>query len=131
MKHQDSQQDTSTFGYTLLGSEKSTSVLLLAQKLNPQYLGYSPMMAALIGAIIGHDYGARDLRGGMLTGLTITSDGFIIASTTSHEIGAFFGTADDLTRNLKQLLSEANLTVEERKQFAALYRENVTDWRLR
>jgi hypothetical protein len=102
-----------------------------ADKLNPRRLDYSPKMAALIGTIIGHDYGALDPSGDKLTGLSITSDDFLVASSTSHESGAFIGTAADFERNLRQFLADANLTAEERQEFDRLYRANVCDWRTR
>lgn len=123
--HQDPQQDATP------NSNIFYSHNALARKLHPRRLGYSPKMAALIGAIIGHDYGARDPRGGKLTGLSITSDGFLVASTTSHESGAFIGTADDFERNLRQFLADADLTDEERQEFDRLYRANGCDWRKR
>ena len=101
----------------------------LAEKLNPRKLGYSPKMAAIVGAIIGHDYGSRDPRGGKIGHISITSDGFIIAQTTSHETGAFLGEASDLERNLIMLVDDAKLTKEERAEYDRLYHSNVTDWR--
>jgi hypothetical protein len=102
----------------------------LAEKVNPQRLGYSPMMAAIVGALIGHDYGVRDSRGGKLTGLSLTSDGFVIADTTSHDTGAFIGKASDLERNLGKLVSDAHLTPSELTQFNKLKASHLTDWRV-
>ena len=87
------EDSNSPYGNSILGCEKSAPVLFLAYKSSPQRFGYSAMMTAIVGAIIGYDYGVRDPLGGKLTGISITSDGFIIASTTSHESGAFIGTA--------------------------------------
>src|ERR1039458_5239218 len=50
-----------------------------AERISPRDLGFSPKMAAIVGAIIGHDYGVRDSRGGQLTSLAITSDGYVTA----------------------------------------------------
>jgi len=86
-------------------------------------------MAAIVGAIIEHDYGARDGKGGQLGPLSITSDGFVIAQSSAHETGAFIGEASDLERNLQALLSTANLTEDEAAEWNRLYRKNVTDWR--
>jgi len=102
---------------------------LLSDKLNPLKLGFSPFMAAVVGAIIEHDYGVRDRKGGRLTGLSITSDGFVVASSTAHESGALLGSVDDLDRNLALLLQDADLDREERKEFAELYQSHVADWR--
>ena len=123
--HQDPLRDPTKDSHILY------SHTILAKKLNPLKLGYSPKMAALVGAIISHDYGTRDGRGGKLTGLSITSDGFLLASTTSHESGAFIGTANDFERNLWQFLAHAKLTGEERQEFDRLFRVNVCDWRKR
>ena len=102
-----------------------------AARINPTNLGFSPKMTALIGAIIGHDYGVRDGRGGTLTSLSITSDGFVICgSTASDGGGAFVGSAEDLDRNLAdyrfQLAAEND---EDAEEFDRLYVANVKDWR--
>jgi hypothetical protein len=123
-------EDDSIYGHAVLACGKCFSRLLLAERINPLKYNCSPLMAAIVGAIIGHDYGARGPRGGKLTGISITSDGFVIASTTSHDSGAFIGTASNFTRNLQQLLLDANLTAEEQKLFATLYREHVSYWRI-
>src|SRR5690348_2999129 len=60
-----------------------------ARRINPAALNFSPKMVAIVGAIIGHDYGVRDGRGRQLTGLSITSDGFVIAETTPVSSGTF------------------------------------------
>lgn len=101
----------------------------LIEKLNPAKLGYSPKMASILTAITGHDYGSRDGRGNLYTGLSITSDGFVIAQTEPISSGAFLGTASDLTRNLNRLIEDANLTPEERAEYERLYTAHVTDWR--
>ena len=101
-----------------------------AARVNPSRLGFSPKLTAIVGAIIGHDYGVRDgVRGGQLiNGLSITSDGFVIAgSTASDGGGAFIGTADDLARNLDAW--KADLSPEDREEFSRLYAARVTDWR--
>lgn len=110
-------------------SQSNPSVNSLAEKLNPQKLGFSPKMAYLLQAIIGHDYGVRDGRGGFGSSISITSDGFVVVSTSSHESGAFIGAASDLTRNLNLLLAEANLSPEQKIEFDNLYKTHVTDWR--
>lgn len=61
----------------------------LIDQINPFKLGTSLKMAALVGVIVDCDYGARDPRGGRITGLSITSDGLVIASTTAHDSGVF------------------------------------------
>lgn len=101
----------------------------LAAKVNPHTLSYSPKMAAIVGALIGFDYGARDSRGGKLGSISITSDGFVVASSTSSDGGgAFIGSADDLRDNLARLLNDASLTVAERKQFDKLVNSRLSNW---
>jgi hypothetical protein len=107
------------------------TTLELAERINPRRYGFSPKMSALVGAIIGHDYGVRDRKGGQLGHLSITSDGYIIAASTAHESGAFVGAADDLDENLRKLFHDAKLTEPERAEFFRRYSANVTDWRHR
>jgi len=101
----------------------------LAVKLNPSKYGFSPKLTAIVGGILGVDYGVRDRKGGKLGALSITSDGFVIAQSTAHESGAFVGDARDLERNLELLLTDAKLTPEEQTEWDNAYRRNVTDWR--
>jgi hypothetical protein len=103
-----------------------------AERINPRNLGFSPKMSAIVGAIIGHDYGVRDRKGGQLTSLSITSDGFVTAhSTASDGGGAFLGSADDLDRNVEQftLALHDAASDEDAEEFERLYKANVTDWR--
>jgi hypothetical protein len=86
---------------------------------------YSPRMAALAGAVLGHDFGVRDRKGNRLVGISITSDGFIIAQTEPVSSGAFIGTVDDLARNLALLICDANLTPEETQEYGRLYDQHV------
>lgn len=97
------------------------------ERINPKNFNFSPKLTALVGAIIGHDYGARDGKNGQLTSVSITSDGYVIAGSTAHESGAFVGSASDLERNLA--MWKADLTAEDRKQFESIYSARVTDWR--
>lgn len=104
--------------------------MALADRINPTTLGFSPKLAAIVGAIIEHDYGVRDgVRGGqLLAPLSITSDGFGTAvSTASSGGGAFIGTARDLERNIKAF--KAALSAEDRAEFETFYARNVKDWR--
>lgn len=103
-----------------------------AERINPRNLGFSPKMSAIVGAIIGHDYGVRDRKGGQLTSLSITSDGFVTAhSTASDGGGAFLGDAADLERNVEQftLVLHDAASDEDAEEFERLYKANVTDWR--
>jgi len=98
----------------------------LAEKLDPRPLGYSPKMSTIIGAILGHDYGVSGGHIGTLTGeFSVTSDGFVIASCTGHESGAFFGGITEFEQNIQRLLKDANLNEKERKEFDALYAQHV------
>ncbi len=99
-----------------------------AERINPRKFNFSPKLAAIVGAIIGHDYGARDERGGQLMSISITSEGYVVAgSTASDGGGAFIGSADDLARNLDAY--KAELTPADRAEFEHLYSVRVRDWR--
>jgi len=103
-----------------------------AERINPRNLGFRPKLTAIVGAIIGHDYGVRDLRGGQLTSLSITSDGYVTCgSTASDGGGAFIGSADDLDRNLEQFIMVLHNDVsdEDAEEFERVYKANVKDWR--
>ena len=45
-----------------------------AERIDPRRLGFSPKLQAIVGAIISHDYGVKDLRGNTLRSISITSD---------------------------------------------------------
>jgi len=103
-----------------------------AERINPRNLGFSPKLTAIVGAIIGHDYGVRDRKGGRLTSLSITSDGYVTCgSTASDGGGAFIGSADDLDRNLEQFIMVLHNDVsdEDAEEFERVYKANVKDWR--
>lgn len=99
-----------------------------AERINPRRFGFSPKLVAIVGAIIGHDYGVRDRKGGYLTGLSITSDGYVMASSTASDGGgAFLGDANDLDNNLA--VWQADLSMDDSDEFARLYVQNVEDYR--
>lgn len=98
-----------------------------AERIDPRKFNFSPKLTALVGAIIGHDYGVRDQKGGRLTELSITSDGFVVAASTAHESGAFVGDAAEMAGNIGMWLEE--LSAEDRAEFLGLHRTNVRDWR--
>jgi hypothetical protein len=106
-------------------------VATFAERINPRSLGFSPKMTAIVGAIIGHDYGVRDRRGGYLTSLSITSDGFVLAqSTASDGGGALLCDAADLARNVEDYrFALAGENDEDAETFESLYAANVKDWR--
>jgi hypothetical protein len=72
----------------------------LGERIHPRKFNFSPKFAALLGAIIGYDYGVTDLQGNSVSSFSITSDGFIISSSN-----AFLGDAADLERNLADFYS--------------------------
>ena len=102
-----------------------------AARINPDNFGFSPRMTAIVGAIIGHDYGVRDSRGGRLIGLSITSDGYVTASSTaSNGGGAFIGSAADLDRNLADYrFALAAENDEDAEEFDHIYKARVYDYR--
>jgi len=105
-----------------------TEFAAFADRVNPARHNFSPKMTAIIGAILGFDYGVRDGRGGRLTSISITSDGFVVAgSTASDGGGAFIGDAADMTRNIDLWLDKLN--AEDKAEFKRLYSANVADWR--
>jgi len=110
---------------------KIASFADFADRVNPRNLGFSPRMTAIVGAIIGFDYGVRDSKGGKLSSLSITSDGYVMArSTASDGGGAFLGSASDLERNLADYrFTLAGENDEDAEEFDRLYKQNVRDWR--
>jgi hypothetical protein len=99
-----------------------------AERINPSNFNSSPKIVAIVGAIIGHDYGVRDGRGGKLYSLSITSDGFVTCgSTASDGGGAFIGSASDLDRNLN--LYRSKLTADDLADFDRIYAARVIDYR--
>lgn len=94
-----------------------------AGRIHPRNFNFSPKFTALVGAIIGYDYGVRDGRGNQCSSFSITSDGFIISSSN-----AFLGSADDLARNLQDFFTVIH--PEDKEKFTTLYAANVKDWRL-
>lgn len=102
-----------------------------AERINPRNFGFSPKLTAIVGAIIRHDYGVRDRKGGYLTGLSITSDGYIMASSTASDGGGeFLGDARELDRNLETWEMDVRENSDEDfEEFARLYAQNVRDYR--
>lgn len=86
-----------------------------AKRINPRKYNFSPKFGAILGALIGYDYGIRDGRGGHITGVSVTSDGFVIGrSTASDGGGAFLGDVKDLRSNLAEFLKHLRVTDAER-----------------
>ena len=78
----------------------------------------SPKMAAIVASILGEKWTDPPMGS-----ISITSDGYAISGD------CFIGSADDLMRNVQNLIIAAELTSEEKKEFWALYNGKVTDWR--
>lgn len=97
------------------------------KRINPRKLGYSPRMAAIVGAIVGYDYGARHPVAGMMRAIHITSDGYVMGDCTGHESGAFLGDVADFERNLD--LYRSDLSEEDRARFDSICAAAVDDWR--
>jgi hypothetical protein len=94
----------------------------LNQKLNPaHFMAMSPMMAAIVGYIIGETYTKP-----AMASLVITSDGFVIAMHVG-EIGDnnLLGSESDLRRNWHNLLDAADLTEDERDEAFRLFNLKV------
>lgn len=119
----DDLNDAVATGKTFTLRTNVVSLPEFAARINPRQFNFSPKLTALVGAIIGFDYGVRDGRGNHISSISITSDGFIIASCN-----AFLGSADDLNSNLAIYRNE--LSQEDRRTFDTFYQSNVKDWRL-
>jgi hypothetical protein len=93
--------------------------MALAQKLHPgRFPGMSGKMAAIVGYVLGEKWTEP-----AIPSLSITSDGFVVT------MDSLIGTADDLERNVRNLLNVAGLTDEERAEWDRLYWTKVEDWR--
>src|ERR1019366_9594787 len=97
--------------------------MTFAERINPRKFNFSPKLTALVGAIIGFDYGVKDVRGNTLHSISISSDGFIFGNGSQ----SFIGTASDLDANLLQFTTFC-LNRADRKRFSSLYKKRVTDW---
>lgn len=75
-------------------------------------------MAAIVAYILDEDWTEP-----AIAWISVTPDGHVTSDRT------FLGAADDLDRNLLNLLIAAELTTEERAEFERRYRERVDDWR--
>ena len=105
---------------------KDTIHASLAQKLHPRrYTEMSGKMAAIVAYILGEHWTKPGIAE-----LAISGDGFVLAREEG-DVGCnnWIGMAQDLERNVSNLLAVAELTPEERREWRALYRSKVTDWR--
>lgn len=90
--------------------ENSNVLAVFAKRINPRKYQFSPRFGAMVGALLGYDYGIRDSKGGHITSLSFTSDGFVIGqSTASDGGGAFLGTRSDLKENIELWLSHLDV----------------------
>lgn len=98
----------------------------LVKALDPRKHGYSPKMSAIIGALLGFDYGVRDSHGGTLTTpFSVTSDGFVLCGHTTHDTGAFIGTVTEFNSNIQRLVHDANLTPAQATAFQKILTAHV------
>ncbi|MEE9199155.1 MAG: hypothetical protein V3U26_05100 [Dehalococcoidia bacterium] len=98
----------------------------LATKLHPKgFTGMSGKMAAIVAYVLGEHWTEPELAE-----LHVTSDGFVLARKAG-DVGCndWIGSAQDLERNVSNLLYAADVTPEERQKWEELYRLRITDWR--
>lgn len=89
----------------------------LSEKLHPdRFTAMSGKMTAIVGYVLGESWTDPEIRS-----MSVSSDGYV---TTDSD---FLGEAADLDRNLRKLLIAAQLSPEERQEFARLFRERVDD----
>lgn len=100
----------------------------LQSKLNvARFQGMSRKMAAMVEAILQPEHRVVNPA---LGGLSITSDGFVLAFAgppVDHSV--FLGSASDLEVNWKGLLDAAGLDANERLEAERLFAARVRDWR--
>ena len=92
----------------------------LTEKLNPRrFSAMSPKMAAIVGYILSQNWG-------VINGLMVTSDGFVLAQVNG-DVGYnhFIGAESDLQRNWKELLNVADLGQDELPLARQCYAEKV------
>jgi len=93
--------------------------MTLAQKLHPsRFTAMSPRMAAIVAYILGEAWTEPTIGG-----LSITSDGFLIAD------GNLIGDVASLDHNILMLFAVTDLDDSERASFMRQYRAKVQDWR--
>ena len=91
----------------------------LTAKLHPdRFTAMSPKMTAIIAFVLGEEW--TDPQIGWMS---VSSDGY---ATTDSD---FLGDAADLDRNIRKLLIAAQLSPDERQEFARLFRERIDDHR--
>lgn len=91
----------------------------LTAKLHPdRFTAMSPKMTAIIAYVLGEEW-----TDPQISWMSVSSDGY---ATTDSD---FLGDAADLDRNIRKLLIAAQLSPDERQEFARLFRERVDDHR--
>ena len=98
----------------------------LAVKLHPnRFPNMSGKMAAIVAYVLGEHWTDPELAE-----LAITSDGLVLGREDG-DVGCntVIGSAEDLGRNVRFLITMAGLTDEERAEWDRLYRTRVADWR--
>lgn len=98
----------------------------LAQKLHPRnFTAMSGKMAAIVGYVVGQEWTAPEIAE-----LAVTSDGFVLARLRG-DIGCndWVSSAEDMDRNVANLLEAAGLTPDEKTEWQRLFKARVMDWR--
>jgi len=99
----------------------------LTEKLHPsRFTAMSGKMSAILSFVLNQswtDPGIQELH--------VTSDGCLMARVDG-DIGCndFIGAVSDWDSNLQRLFEVAELTPEERQEFAGLWQTRVKDWRV-
>ena len=99
----------------------------LTEKLHPtRFTAMSGRMAAILGFVLSQTWTMPRMQE-----LHITSDGFLMARS-SEDIGCndFIGAVADWDSNLQRLFGVAEVTPDERQEFAGLWQLRVKDWRV-
>lgn len=94
-------------------------VTTLSDKLHPdRFTEMSGKMAAIVAYVLGEEWTDPAIQW-----MSVSSDGYV---TTDAD---FLGDAADLDRNLRKLLIAAQLSPDEREEFAQRFRQRVDDHR--
>ncbi len=98
----------------------------LSEKLHPsRFTAMSGKMSAILGYVLGQSWTKPEIRE-----LHVTCDGGLLARIDG-DIGCndFIGSLSDWEANLRRLFKVADVTPDEQREFAGLWREKVRDWR--
>lgn len=90
--------------------------LSISRKVNPSALRTSSKMYALLGYLLERSWTSPEIRD-----LSLTSDGYVMATTSDGARGQFFGTNSDLVGNLHGLADEGVITKAEAKYLMGRY----------